>query len=454
MHSLPMRFLPLVLLTSSIAVSHASAQSPVAFVDVTVIPMDRERRLDNQTVIVRDGRIAAIGPAATTRPPAGATVVDGKGKFLIPGLGDAHAHLSSQGGGTALADRAVELYALNGITMARSMYTEPHHAAVRDRVERGALLGPRLMLVSPPIGGQNTATPAAARDAVRTHKAAGHTTLKVMPGLTRAVFDTLVAAARGDGVKLAGHVPADAGLSGVLAAGFESIEHLDGFIEALNLSPVTPQESGFFGFGAIAGADETRLARIVADVKASGATIVPTEFEMELFTSMDAGADLARRAEMRYAPAALVAGWVQQKDGSARAFRVTVERSTRYRDLRRRIIRELNVAGVPIAAGSDAFNLFDVAGFGLFYELETLVDAGLSPYEALSAATGTVARLMRLETTAGQILVGRSADLVLLDADPLGDIRNVRRQGGVMLRGRWLPRAEIEARLAAIAAIP
>ena len=454
MHCLHMRLLPIILITSSIAVSHGSAQSSVAFVDVTVIPMDRERKLDDQTVIVRDGRIAAIGPAATTRPPAGATVVDGKGKFLIPGLGDAHAHLSSQGGGTALADRAVELYALNGITMARSMYTEPHHATVRDRVERGELLGPRLMLVSPPISGQNAATPAAARDAVRVHKTAGYTTLKVMPGLTRAVFDTLVAAARGEGVKLAGHVPADAGLSGVLAAPFESIEHLDGFIEALNPSPVTPAQSGFFGFGALVGADETRLGRIVADVKASGATIVPTEFEMELFTSMEAGADLARRAEMRYAPATLVGGWVQQKDGSARAFGVTAERSTRYRDLRRRIIRELNVAGVPIAAGSDAFNLFDVAGFGLFSELETLVDAGLSPYQALTAATATVARLMRLETTAGQVVVGRNADLVLLDGNPLGDIRNLRRQAGVMLRGRWLPRVEIEAQLAAIAARP
>ena len=444
----------LLLLASLATPTRTVAQPSVAFVDVTVIPMDRERVLERHTVVVQDGRISAMGPTATTRPPAGAIVVDGKGKYLIPGLGDAHAHLSTQGGGQALAERAVQLYALNGVTMARSMYTEPHHSAVRDRVDRNELTGPRLVLVSPPIGGQNAATPDAVRAAVIAHRAAGYTILKVMPGLTRSTFDTLVAAARGAGVTLVGHVPSDVGLAGVLAAGFTSIEHLDGFIEALVPAPVSAGQSGFFGFGALAAVDEARIATLVSEVKASGTTVVPTEFEMELFTSTQGGTELAKRAEMRYVPAPLVAGWTQQKDGSARALGVTPERGARFRELRRRLIRELNAAGVPIAAGSDAFNMFDVAGFGMFAELEVLAESGLTPYQALASGTVRVAHLTGLDTIAGSIGVGRSADLVLLDADPLGDIRNVRRQAGVMLRGQWLSRQAIAARLTALAASP
>jgi hypothetical protein len=153
---------------ASVALAAPAAAQPVAaFVDVTVIPMDRERAVDHQTVIVRDGRIERVGPSAATSPPDNALIIDGRGKFLIPGLGDAHAHLSTPGGGPMLAERAVQLYALNGVTMARSMYTEPHHGSVRDRVDRGEVLGPRLVLVSPPVGGQNAQAPAAARAAVQ-----------------------------------------------------------------------------------------------------------------------------------------------------------------------------------------------------------------------------------------------------------------------------------------------
>jgi len=440
------------IITSVALGAPAAAQPVAAFVDVTVIPMDRERTVDHQTVIVRDGRIERVGPSAATVPPANALIIDGRGKFLMPGLGDAHAHLSTPGGGQMLAERAVQLYALNGVTMARSMYTEPHHGPVRDRVDRGELLGPRLVLVSPPVGGQNVQEPAAARAAVQAHHAAGYRIVKVMPGLTRATFDTLVAAARAADMQLAGHIPADVGLRAVLDAKFLSIEHLDGFFEALHASPVSGPQSGFFGLGVLTSVDELRIPQVVADVKASGTTVVPTEFEMELFTSTEAGSDLAKRPEMRYAPAQLVAGWTQQKEGSARAFGITPERGARYRELRRRLIRDLNAAGVPIAAGSDAFNMFDVAGFGTFEEIETLVESGLTAYQALTAATVNVARLMGLDRDAGTIAPGRYADLVLLDANPLGDVRNVRRQAGVMLRGRWLPRTEIESKLTAIAA--
>lgn len=157
---------------------------------------------------------------------------------------------------------------------------------------------------------------------------------------------------------------------------------------------------------------------------------------------------------MRFVPAELADQWTRQKDGFARGVDVTPERSERYRATRRRLIRELHAAGVPVALGSDAFNMFVVPGTGTFDELETLVASGLSPLAALSAGTVRVAQLLGISAVSGTVAVGGAADLVLLDADPLSDVANVRRQAGVMLRGRWMPREEIERRLSQLAAAP
>lgn len=432
----------------------ARAQQSYAIVDVTVIPMDRERRLEHHTVLVSNGRVASLGPVATAAVPAGAVRIDGRGKFLVPGLGDAHAHLSTGGGGTALAERALTLFALNGVTMVRSMYTEPHHAAARDRVARGEIVGPRTVIVSPALTGQTAATPEAARDAVRRYHAERYAAIKVLPGISLATFDALAAESRALRIPLVGHVPASVGLARALDAGYASIEHLDGYLEAMAQGEAAgpPPNGGFFGFGVLATADDRTIPALVAATKRAGTTIVPTEFEMETFTSMDGGAAGKGRPGMQYAPAALVDQWASQKDGFARGVGVTAERSARYRDLRRRLIRELHAAGVPIALGSDGFNLFAVPGFSTFDELETLVAAGLTPFAALAAGTVQVARLIGLPDVTGTIAPGGVADLILLDGDPLADIANVRRQAGVMLAGAWMPRSDIERRLGELAA--
>ena len=431
----------------------AHALQTYAIENVTVIPLDRERRLERHTVVVSDGRITAMSPSGRAAVPTGATRVDGRGKFLIPGLGDAHAHLSTVGGGSALADRALTLFALHGVTMVRSMYTEPHHLASRDRVEQGTIIGPRTVLVSPPIAGPTAASPEAVRNAVRQFAAEKYSAVKVMPGMSREVFDTMLSEARAARIPLTGHVPPSVGLQRALDAGFASVEHLDGFLEALRPPGSPPVNGGFFGFG-VETIDEGQIAALVAAVKRSGTTVVPTEFEMELFTSVEAADALRSRPGMRFVPAELAEQWGRQKEGFARGVGVTPERSERYRATRRRLIREMHAAGVPIALGSDAFNMFVVPGTGTFDELETLVAAGLSPFAALSASTVRVAQLLRIPDVSGTVAVGGAADLVLLDADPLTDITNVRRQAGVMLRGRWMPREEIERRLSELVVGP
>ena len=431
--------------------SHAQQVSH-AFVDVAVIPISGKPMLEHQTILISGNRIQMIGPAAQSTVPRGAVTIDGRGKFLIPGLGDAHVHLSAPGGPPELADRALTLLALNGVTMARSMYTEPHHLALVERQRQGQAVWPRLQLASPALIGPNAANPAAAMNLVRQHAAAGYPLIKILPGLSRETFDSVVAEAARQHRALAGHVPLDVGLEHALKSGFVSLEHLDGILEWLLAanSPVTPARGGFFGFGLLDAVDPNRIPHLIALIKGSGATMVPTETSMEMFVSADSAQVLASRPEMRFVPGGLLAQWTQQKEGFMRGVGVTVERAARYKELRRSLIRMLDSAGASIALGSDGWSLFQVPGFSTLSELEVYVAAGLTPLQALRIATVNVARLMGLEEKAGTIVVGAPADLVLLDADPLADITAIRRQAGVMIDGKWLPREERDRRLEAL----
>lgn len=418
-----------------------------AFVDVTLIPMDSARVQEHQTVVVANGLVTSAGPVGVVRVPAGATAIDGRGKYLMPGLGDAHAHLSTQGGDTALAQRALTLYLLKGVTMVRSMYTESHHATVAARIARGELRGPRVVLVSPALHGGNARTPDAARDSVRTYAAAGYQQIKVLPGLSRVVFEAIAEEARRLSVPLVGHIPAAVGLDGALAGGFASIEHLDGFVEAMQRGGQSTGPSGFFGFDMLDGIDDTRASGVIARTRTAGVTVVPTLVSMEVYANADSAASMARRESMPYVPAALRERWAREKDGFNRGNGVTANKATRFREVRRRLVRDLHAAGVPIALGSDGFSLFNVPGFSTMDELEVLVAAGLAPFSALEAATVGVARLLQLPGVTGKIAVGASADLLLLDGNPLESISNVRRQAGVMSRGTWLSREVIAAHL-------
>ncbi len=205
----------------------------IAFVGVTVIPMDRERSLPNQTVIVRGDRIVEIGPADRVRAPERALRVEGRGKYLIPGLAEMHAHLPGGQAPDSIVARTLFLYVSGGITTVRGMLGHPRHLALRERAARGEVLSPTIYASGPSFNGNSVTTPEAAAKAVREQKAAGYDLLKIHPGVTRAVFDTLAATARRVGIPFAGHVPEEVGLARAIEAGYATIEHLDGYLEAM-----------------------------------------------------------------------------------------------------------------------------------------------------------------------------------------------------------------------------
>lgn len=426
------------------------APSPVAFVDVNVVPMDRERVLERQTVIVRNGRIAAMGPVGRTAVPAGAQRVDGRGKFLMPGLAEMHAHIPPPQAGAQVVERTLFLYLANGITTIRGMLGHPGHLELRRQTLSGQVLGPRIYTSGPSLNGNSAKTPEQAERMVTEQKAAGYDFLKLHPGLSRPVYDAIVATGNRAGMAWAGHVSADVGLQRALETRQKSIDHLDGYVEAL--ATTQSGNPGFFGFNWTPQLDESRIPALAAATRAAGVWNVPTQSLLEHLAGPEDADALARRPEMRYMPPQTVAQWVKAKRDFQQNPLATPENSRRFIDARRRLIRALHDADAGLLLGSDAPQIFNVPGFAIHHELQTLVASGLTPYQALATGTRNVATYFGTEKESGTVETGKVADLLLLNANPLTDVRNVQRRAGVMVRGRWLPESEIQKRLEAIAA--
>lgn len=410
----------------------ASAQS-TAFVDVTVIPMDRERVVPNQTVVVRDGRIAAIGTVGAVRVPADAVRIDGTGKFLIPGIAEMHGHVFfTQTMPEEVALTFPELYVLSGVTLLRVMSGTPWQFQLREMIARGDLLGPTIYTASPSLNANSVNGADHAISLVKEHHAAGYDLLKIHPGLTRAEYEAVVTTAAELGIRVAGHVPEAVAVRRALEVR-QGIDHLDGYYRE-------------------AGTDDAVMAELAEITRRQGVYNAPT---MDLWKTLLGGqaADVLRqRSELRYMPPALVEQWTRQVE-SRRGQATPQQRAQAEREIaaRNRMLKALYDAGAKLILGSDSPQIFSVPGFSLVHELPAMVEAGVPEYGILEAATKNAAEYFDALDEFGTIEVGKRADLLLLDGNPLEDIGNVHRQAGVMVRGRWLDAEEIGRRLDAIA---
>lgn len=395
----------------------------IAFVDVNVVPMDTERVLEGYTVLVRDGRIAAIGRAGQeVALPDDAVRIDGQGRYLMPGLADMHAH--------NWYEQEHLLFLANGVTTIRNMWGTPKQQKWRQEIEAGERLGPTLHTSGPILDGTPAVWPnstivttvEAARAAVRRIKAQGYPSLKVYNNLREDVYGALVEEARAQGLRIVGHVPRAVGLEGALAARQDSIEHLDGYLD------LAPGERRAYA---------ERTARL-------GVWNCVT---LVVYWSHLRWDELPRQWEMRYVPAELRRTWKAMTKSSPDEEHL--KRLRRLPAASRAMTKALHDAGAKLLLGTDCATPYIIAGWSVHYELQLLVEAGLTPYEALRA--GTVDAATFLGDDFGTIAVGRRADLVLVYANPLADVRNAARRAGVMVRGRWLPAAELKKRLDASA---
>jgi imidazolonepropionase-like amidohydrolase len=421
------------------------ATEPVAFVNVNVVPMSSDTVLSQQTVVVRDGLIETIGPVDTLPIPEDALVVDGTDRYLAPGLAEMHAHVPEAG--TPELERYFALYVANGVTTIRGMLGRDSHLKLRSDLRDGSVFGPRLVTSGPSLNGRSVNGPRDARRQVEEQHEAGFDFIKIHPGLKADEFDALADAANALDMPFAGHVTVAAGVPRVLEMGMATIDHLDGYFAAL-LPPENQGRGGFGGFFDVMLADEidaSRMAAIARETAEAGTWNVPTEILVELIINDIPVSELRNRPEMRYMPEETVRRWASAKTAmiSDPAFKTDV--AARAIELRRRLIRELHEAGAGLLLGSDSPQVFNVPGFSIHRELGALVVAGLTPYEALHTGTAAVAEYLGSNT--GLVEIGREADLVLLDANPLADISNSRRIHGVMLRGAWYGPSDLTAML-------
>ena len=422
-----------------------AADAVTVFVNVNVLPMSSDVVLAQQTVVVADGKIVSLGDVDSVPVPKGALVVDGTDRFLMPGLAEMHAHVT--GTSPAQIERLATLFVANGVTTIRGMLGRPEHLKLRQQLEDGEVFGPRLITSGPSLNGRSVSSVADAARMVRAQQAAGYDFIKVHPGLNRREFDSLARTANEIGMPFAGHVPVASGVREALRNQMATIDHLDGYF--LALLPASDDGAGGFGgfFDVMLAADidADRIPEIAAATAAAGTWNVPTEVLVEQLIDDTPVADLRLRPETRYVTRAVVNEWVAAKESQLNDRNYNAETAALAIQQRRRLILELHRAGAGLLLGSDAPQTFNVPGFSVHRELRALVDAGLTPFEALRTGTAAVAEFLGANT--GLIAVGRDADLVLLDANPLQDIGNSNRVHGVMLRGSWLPASDLARRL-------
>ncbi|HEY0624945.1 amidohydrolase family protein [Sphingomonas sp.] len=433
----------------------ADTQAPgqtIAFIGVNVVPMDRERVLANQTVVVRGGQIVSVTPAAAAHVPAGARRIEGQGRWLMPGLAEMHGHVPGAED-PAYRDAMLFLYVANGVTTVRNMAGNASHLALRDRIAAGEVPGPTLYAASPWLSPTVAGTPDKARQAVRDYRAAGYDLIKI-GSVPRDAYLAMAETANRIGMPFGGHIPDGVRLNDALGSRQASIDHLDRYVEFLvpEGTDTAGRPAGFFGSGWVQFIDERRIPDAVRRTIAAGTWNVPTLSLVEHLASPEAPETMIARPEMRYMPKRVLDGWVKAKRDFAARPDFQPDATRRLVELRRRLVRDLHAAGAPVALGSDAPQFFNVPGFSIHHEMRMMQAAGLTPYQVLSTGTREAARYFGSKARFGTIAPGQRADLILLTGNPLEKLANVERRAGVMVRGRWLSESEIQARLEKIAA--
>jgi imidazolonepropionase-like amidohydrolase len=434
------RLIALSLLAATASAQEPSAPRSFAIVGATVIDVTGGPSQPGVTVVIGEDRILAVAASAADLP-GNARVLDGRGKFLIPGLWDMHVHLS-----WARAS-ALPVLLANGVTSVRDMGGRVAELDEwRIKIAAGLLAGPRILRAGPMLNGKKfnpyqmvTGGPAETRGVVRALKETGVDFLKIHRRLPRDSYFALIEEAKGVGLAVAGHIPMEVTPEEASDAGQASVEHTETLFE------------GTFS----AGLKESELAEAIRRFRAQGAEKLFARFVKNktfVTPTLVAYRSILTLLDTRTSPEETLGRYVAAS--MRKAFPKEKHRASdeeiagwrqRFAELME-VVRQMNRAGVALMAGTDLAGP-RIPGFSLHGELALLVAAGLTPLQALRAATLTPAIFSNRATEIGTVAAGKVADLVLLDADPLQDIRNTQRISAVLVGGKLLERGDLDALL-------
>ncbi len=430
-----------------------AAEQPLVFEDVTLVETQHGTLAKHQVVVISGDVIEHVGPRDAFEVPEDAVRIEASGQFLMPGLAEMHGHLPFSGPNDPDVTDLLFLYLANGVTLVRGLQGHPEQIRVREAIEAGQVLGPRLVLGSPAMGWGNTPSADVAPGLVESFAEAGFDMVKIGEGPSPEAYAALAEAARDHRLPLVGHVPDRVGLEGVMDAGQLTIDHLDNYIEELVPAAEREDIAPLWGVASVADrADLGRLDALVDLTVEHQLAQVPTMVLWETFFGGEPVAAIrANTPEVRFMPPDTVEGW----ERSLARLRETIGHPAGARQvvtLRRLAFQRLHQAGVPFLLGTDSPQLFSVPGFSIHREMALWVRLGMTPAEVIHAGTWAVAEHFGELETAGAVAPGKRADLILLDANPLEDVAAIAtNRAGVMVGGQWLSRSDIESRLEAIA---
>jgi imidazolonepropionase-like amidohydrolase len=434
------------------AVSLAATASSAVFRDITVIDVTRGASLPGRDVIVSDGKIESITKSNRhrARTAAGHTAIDGHGKFLLPGFIDMHVHLNDRlrvqklvpahsfSDAEILSTDNLTAYPYNGITTLQVMHGAPEMLKLRDAIAHGDASGPRLVVSSPRLDGLPPADPlvriiasaAEGTAVVDEMKLEGYDFIKVYSELGQPAYDAIIERAHHDGLRVDGHLPRFLPLEHGLQAQ-DHIAHMEEFVYFAKTF------------------DAAEIAQFTRQVKQSGVGITPTliVFKNVLRSVADLNAVLAR-SDVRYVDPISLFSWQAQNNGyRSETFQAPQMLGLLQKDFEfmRKLTLAFHQAGIPMTVGTDASTVSGtVPGVSFHDEMAELVGVGISAPDVIRMATLEGAKAMRMDSQLGTADVGKVADLVMLDANPLVDIENARRVAGVMLAGHWIPKSTLD----------
>jgi tetratricopeptide (TPR) repeat protein len=454
----------------------AEGQATLIFTHATIIDTAGGPNKTDMTVFINGDRITDIKKTGKVRPAKGAQVIDATGKFLIPGLWDMHVHCNDI--------RDLPLFIANGVTGVRVMWGFPMHHAWREEISKGSLIGPRMVIGSPLIDGPKPVWPgsitvsneADARQVVRQMKEIGYDFIKVYQLLPREAYFAIADESKKLGISFAGHLPSSISAIEASNAGQRSIEHLasvplgillacsskeeelyktreKAFEGVSRQQPRTPSQlEAYRSFAnkTLETYDDEKASVLFALFVKNSTWQCPTLTVLRSYRYLD-DKNFTNDARLKYMPKAKRESWELKNNPSLSSDTAkdwAVEKKVYRKELA--LVGAMHRAGVKLLAGTDTGNPYCFPGFSLHDELGLLVEAGLTPMEALQAATYNAAEFLGQLDSLGTVETGKIADLVLLEADPLEDIGNTKKIAAVVFRGKYYPRSSLDEMLAKI----
>ena len=452
MKTLSSIFLALFFLTSCTDLKEIKEKQDILISNISILDVASGELMQSQNVALDSGRIKRI-TSEKLESSAFDTILDGTGKYLMPGLAEMHAHIPPPATSQERIEETLFLYLSNGITTIRGMLGDPMHLELRTKAQEGTLLSPRIFTSSPSLNGNSVKTKEEAIKKVSQYQKDGYDFLKIHPGIQREVFDQVVATANDVGIPFAGHVPIGVGIRHALESNYASIDHVDGFLEGLvpASAKVKPDENGFFGYAFTPLADTTKIDELVALAKKHQVWIVPTQSLFERWFAPITADALLSQPEMKYMPKSVLANWRSTKESYMQDESFTESQWKQFDAIRKQLIKKLQQNGHGILMGSDAPQLFNVPGFSIQHEIEGMQNAGLTPLDIIRSGTINPAKYFDALEEFGQVKEGLYADLIILEENPLKNLSALQQIEGVLVKGQWLSKQMIEEKLKKIA---